>query len=137
MWFLDTNVFVYTFDARAPAKRKRARTLVKESLASGDGCVSSQVANEFTNLALRKFQVPLTSDECRAYFDNVLAPMCHVGWSPDLFRRALELHGRTQLSWYDALIVSAALEGGCETLYSEDLQDGQRFGDLIVRNPFA
>jgi predicted nucleic acid-binding protein len=83
--------------------------------------------------------VPLTSDECRAYFDTVLAPLCHVGWSPDLLRRALELHGRTRLSWYDALIVAAALEGGCETLYlySEDLQDGRQFGDVTVHNPFA
>lgn len=137
MWFLDTNVFVYTFDASAPAKRKRARTLVKQSLASGDGCISAQVASEFTNLAIRKFQVPLTSDECRAYFDDVLAPMCHVGWSPDLFRRALELQGRSQLSWYDALIVAAALEVGCETLYTEDLQHGQRFAQLTVQNPFA
>jgi predicted nucleic acid-binding protein len=137
MWFLDTNVFVYTFDASAPAKRNRARTLVKQSLATGKGCVSAQVANEFTNLALRKFQVPLTSDECRAYFDNVLSPMCHVGWSPALFRRALELQGRSRLSWYDALIVSAALEAGCDTLHSEDFQDSQRFGDLVVRNPFV
>jgi predicted nucleic acid-binding protein len=49
----------------------------------------------------------------------------------------LELHGRTQLSWYDALIVAAALEAGCETLYSEDLQDGRQFGDVTVHNPFA
>jgi predicted nucleic acid-binding protein len=137
MWFLDTNVFVYSFDSSAPAKRKRARSLVRESLESGEGCVSAQVANEFANLALRKFQVPLTSDECRAYFDTVLVPLCHVGWSPDLLRRALELHGRARISWYDALIVAAALEGGCETLYSEDLQDGRQFGEVTVQNPFA
>jgi predicted nucleic acid-binding protein len=137
VWFLDTNVFVYTFDSRARAKQQRARAMVKSALATGDGCISAQVVNEFTNLALRKFQVPLTADECRAYLDTVLVPLCHVAWSPDLVRRALELHDRNHLSWYDALIVAAALTAGCGTLYSEDLQNGQRFGDLTVRNPFA
>jgi predicted nucleic acid-binding protein len=137
VWFLDTNVFVYTFDSGTPNKRARALSLVRESLETGAGCVSAQVANEFINLALRKFQVPLTSDECQAYFDTVLAPLCHVGWSPDVLRRALRLHESAKISWYDALIVAAALEGGCDTLYSEDLQDGYRFGDLTIRNPFT
>jgi predicted nucleic acid-binding protein len=49
---------------------------------------------------------------------------------------ALRLHGDNQLSWYDALIVAAALQGGCEVLYSEDMQHGRRFGDLVIQNPF-
>lgn len=137
MWFLDTNVLVYTFDRSAPAKRKRAIELVKQSLVSGSGCVSAQVVNEFFNLALRKFEVPLTPQECQAYLETVLAPLCHVFWSPELVQRALALHDRYQISWYDSLIVAAALHGNCEILYSEDLQDGLRFADLIVRNPFS
>lgn len=136
MWFLDTNVFVYTFDATAPAKRARARDLVRDALAGREGCISSQVANEFANLALRKFRVPLSPDECRSYFDAVLEPLCLVAWSPDLLRRALELHGQARLSWYDALIVAAALAADCDTLYSEDLQHGQRFGRLTIKDPF-
>jgi predicted nucleic acid-binding protein len=56
--------------------------------------------------------------------------------SPGLFIRALDLARRDQLSWYDSLIVAAAIQGECEILYSEDLQHGRRFGDLVIQNPF-
>jgi predicted nucleic acid-binding protein len=49
---------------------------------------------------------------------------------------ALRLQGANQLAWYDSLIVAAAMQGGCKILYSEDLQHGRRFGDLVVENPF-
>lgn len=137
MWCLDTNVFVYTFDAGAPIKQERAKELVKQSLSSGAGCVSAQVVNEFVNVALRKFEVPLKPRECADYLEAVLAPLCQVFWSPRLAVRALDLHEGHQISWYDSLIVAAALEAGCETLYSEDLQSGRRFGDLLVSNPFS
>ena len=56
--FLDTNVFVYTFDARAPEKQQRARELVRSALETGKGAISWQVAQEFLNVALRKFEEP-------------------------------------------------------------------------------
>jgi predicted nucleic acid-binding protein len=56
--------------------------------------------------------------------------------SPNLYQRGLDLQSRYQLSFYDSLIVAAALEGGCKTLYSEDLQHGQRIDGLTIKNPF-
>jgi predicted nucleic acid-binding protein len=56
--------------------------------------------------------------------------------STELFLEALRLRTSNQLGWYDALIVAAAIQGGCEILYSEDLQHGRRFGDLMIQNPF-
>ncbi len=135
--FLDTNVLVYTFDQDNPHKRDQALLLVEHALQSGDGLISTQVVQEFCNLALRKFAVPLSAGECRAYLDEVLLPLCRVFPSEGLFREALVLCEQHQLSWYDSLIVAAARAAGCATLYTEDLQNGMRFGGLVVRNPFG
>jgi predicted nucleic acid-binding protein len=62
--------------------------------------------------------------------------MLTVSPSMDLISAALELHGRYQFSWYDALIVAAALEARCRVLYSEDLRDGMKIGELTIVNPF-
>lgn len=56
--------------------------------------------------------------------------------SSTLYERALELQGRYRFSFYDSLVVAAALESGCQKLYSEDLQHGQRVGNLTIENPF-
>ncbi|SRR6266536_886991 len=134
--FLDTNIFVYTFDLQAPKKARRAENLIAESLATGAGMISYQVAQEFVAAARKPFQTPMSFDQIERYWHTTLQPLLSVHSSPALFIRALDLARRDQLSWYDSLIVSAALQGGCKILYSEDLQHGRRFGDLIVQNPF-
>jgi predicted nucleic acid-binding protein len=136
-YFLDTNVFVYTFDASAPAKRKRAQTLVADALVDSAALISYQVVQEFINVATRKFEVPLTYAESRAYLTDVLNPLCEVYPTYELYLHALDVAAETKFGFYDALIVAAALEARCETLYSEDLQDGFRIQGLTVRNPFA
>ena len=92
---------------------------------------------EFFNLALRRFAQPMTVPEAEQYLSTVFRPLLVVQSSPSLMSEALHLTGRYRLSWYDALIVAAAMEAGCHTLYSEDLQDGQKFGELRIENPFA
>ena len=134
--FLDTNIFVYTFDLEAPAKAKRAEDLIAEALASGAGMISYQVAQEFVAAARKPFQTPMSFEQIERYWLTTLRPLLLVHSSPGLFIRALDLARRDQLSWYDALIVAAALQGGCKVLYSEDLQHGRRFGDLVVQDPF-
>ncbi len=134
--FLDTNILVYQFDDQQPAKRDRARALVRSSLERGDGICSTQVVNEFCNLALRRFAVPMTPAQCSMYLDAVLAPLCTVGWSQKLVRESLRIVERWKTSWYDSLIIAAASEGGASILYSEDLQHDMRFGDVRVQNPF-
>jgi len=134
--FLDTNIFVYTFDLEAPEKAKRAEDLIAEALASGAGMISYQVAQEFIAAARKPFQTPMTFEQIERYWLTTLRPLLLVHSSPGLFIRALDLARRDQLSWYDSLIVAAAIQGGCKILYSEDLQHGRRFGDLVVQNPF-
>jgi predicted nucleic acid-binding protein len=135
-FFLDTNVFVYSFDASAPAKARRARQLIGRAVVTGKGIVSYQVAQEFFNVALRRFAQPMAVAEAEQYLATVFRPLTVVHSSQTLFAEALRLNDRYRLSWYDALIVAAAIEGQCSLLYSEDLQHGQRFSDLQVENPF-
>ena len=135
-FFLDTNVFVYTFDDSAPAKRDRARDLVQIAL-DGNGVISWQVAQEFLNVALHRFERPLTSREAAEYLDEVLAPLCRVFPTPDVFRDALATHTETGFHYYDSLIVAGAIASGATTLYTEDLQSGRELRGVRIENPFA
>ncbi len=135
-FFLDTNIFVYTFDRRDRQKQARARGLVERALGTGDGVVSSQVVQEFLSVALRKFERPLSNEQALRYLREVLDPLCSVFPNISLYETALSLHRRWRFNFYDALIVAAALESNCKVLYSEDLQDGQEIESLTVSNPF-
>jgi predicted nucleic acid-binding protein len=135
--FLDTNIFVYTFDAREPAKQDRARQLVGQALSHQQGITSFQVIQEFLNVATRKFVQPLSHADCRDYLEHVLAPLCEVFASIELYRLALDTAERWHYAFYDSLIIAAAVQAGCRGLYSEDLQHGQRIGSLTITNPFV
>jgi predicted nucleic acid-binding protein len=135
-FFLDTNLFVYCFDRTAPAKARRAGELIHQAVTKRCGVVSYQVVQEFLNVALRRFTVPLAIPEAEQYLTVVLRPLLAVHSSSNLFSEALRLCDRHSLGWYDSLIVAAALECHCSILYSEDLQHGLRIGELRVENPF-
>lgn len=135
-FFLDTNIIVYTFDEKSSEKRDRARSLVAEALVESHGVVSYQVVQEFLNAALRKFSKPLTSADAERYLTVVLEPLCSVFASVDLFHQALDIAGRWRYPFYDSLVIAAAIQAGCSVLYSEDLQHGQKIGNLRIINPF-
>jgi predicted nucleic acid-binding protein len=135
-FFLDTNIFAYSFDTGATSKLRRAQQLILQGITTRKGVVSYQVVQEFFNLALRKFAQPMTAAEAEQYLHTVFRPLLAVQSSQALFSQAFRLKERHQLSWYDSLIVIAALESQCTVLYSEDMQHGQRFGELQIKNPF-
>ncbi len=137
LFFLDTNVFVYSFDTTSPDKQQVAQNLIQQSVATRRGIISSQVAQEFLNVALRKFARPMSVSEARQFLQLVLMPLCQHYPSTDFYDRALLLKDNTGYSFYDALIVTAAVEVGCRALFSEDLQDGHKIGDLTIINPFT
>jgi predicted nucleic acid-binding protein len=134
--FLDTSVFVYSFDRSAAAKAQRSTQLIRQAVATRKGMVSYQVGPEFFNVALRRFAPSMTVPEAEQYLGSVFRPLLLVQSSQALYSEALRLKDKHRLSWYDSLIVAAALEARCGVLYSEDLQHGQRFGDLQVENPY-
>src|ERR1700722_16013179 len=113
--FLDTNVFVYSFDTAEPLRALRAEKLVTESVTSGLGVISYQIVQEFMNVSLRNFKATMTVLELERYFFKILLPMMRVPSSTELFLEALRLRATNQLAWYDSLIVAAAIQGGCKT----------------------
>lgn len=135
-FFLDTNIFVYSFDRSSPSKARRGTQLIREAVDTRKGTVSYQVVQEFFNVALRRFAQPMTVGEAEQYLATVFRPLLTVQSSQALYSEALRLTGKHRVSWYDALIVAAATEAGCARLYSEDMQSGQRFGDLRIEDPF-
>lgn len=135
-FFLDTNVFVYSLDKSSPEKQQRATQLVREAIASSKGIVSYQVVQEFFSVALRGFVEVMSIAEAEHYLTAIFRPMLAVQSSPALIADGLRLHHRYQLSWYDSLIVAAALESRCSVLYSEDMQQGLKVGELRIENPF-
>jgi predicted nucleic acid-binding protein len=136
-FFLDTNIFVYTFDDGDLGKRDRARTLVAEALSESRGIISYQVIQEFLNAALRKFAKPLTAADAERYLKVVLEPLCAVFAGFDLYHQAIDITERWKYSFYDSLIIASAHQAGCSVLYSEDLQHGQKIGNLRILNPFV
>ncbi|MFI5103101.1 MAG: PIN domain-containing protein [Terriglobales bacterium] len=134
--FLDTNIIVYAFGQSFPEKAKIAQRLITDGAADKRAIISYQVVQEFINVALRGFRLAIVRSDLESFVLTVLFPMMAISSSPALVIEALRLQGGNQLSWYDALIVAAALQGGCKVLYSEDLQHGRRFGDLVIQNPF-
>ena len=136
-FFLDTNIFAYAFDVKAPAKARRASQLIRQAADTGKGIVSYQVVQEFFNVAFRRFQHPMNAAEAEQYLITVFRPLLAIHSSSALYVEALRLAGQYRLSWYDCLIVAAALQGECSVLYSEDLQHGQKIGDLRIEDPFV
>jgi predicted nucleic acid-binding protein len=135
-YFIDTNVLIYSFDTQSPAKREIAQNLIAAALEKGTGVISYQVIQEFLNAATRKFAVPLKLKDAKRFLDTVLEPLCEVFSSAELYHQALEIADEWRFSFYDSLIVAAALEAECKALYSEDMQDNQTIRGLTIRNPF-
>jgi len=132
--FFDTNILLYAFHLRDPARRSVASQLVERAVEVGALCLSVQVLQEFWVNAQRKIALP--TDEAFAHIRRLSSGLVHCPHPEDVLA-AIELHGNRTISFWDALIVRSAQQMGCATLWSEDLSHGQRFGGVTVRNPFA
>lgn len=208
-FFLDTDVFIMSFDRRQRRSCADAQELISTALTTGLGIVSSQVIEEFTSAALNRFHVPLTHPDCRLYLEEVMVPLWRITPTADLYRRALDIRERLQqehrrqvptmglrtasegtlpaasaraaaaqggagsaetvagsaparaglvpaagagsaagarsaagaptagLCFRDCLIIAAALETGCGTLFSQRLPHWQRLDSLLIVHPFS
>jgi predicted nucleic acid-binding protein len=129
--FFDTNVLIYAVAENDP------RNTRAEKLLSSGGILSVQILNEFVSVARRKIQMPWKEvDEALKIF-QVLCPS-PLPITVEMHEAALKIAQTHGYSIYDALVVTAALEAGCSTLYSEDLQEGQTIGGQVtIKNPFV
>ena len=126
--FFDTNVLVYS--ATSDPKQQQAADCLRRG-----GIASVQVLNEFVHVARRKLrhdwpQIEFALALFRASLDEIISVTMKTHTDAVALARD---HG---LAFYDALIVAAAIESGCDTLYSEDMQHGRAFGGLTIVNPF-
>jgi predicted nucleic acid-binding protein len=134
--FVDTNVFVYLFDAQDPVRRQRARDVIAGLARDKALVLSSQVLSELYVTVTRKLAEPLpTAMALRALADLAVFPVVAVDAA--LVQRAASRSAREPLSHWDALIVEAAIEAGADTVYSEDLQAGSGYRGVTVVDPFA
>ncbi len=135
-YFLDTNILIYSFDKSEKKKQKTSIKLISSALENNLGVISFQVIQEFLNVALRKFEMPVTVKDARSYLHNVLLPLCEIFPSIPFYEKSLTIREDTGFSFYDSMIVTAALESGCTVLYTEDLQHERVVRDLTIKNPF-
>ena len=135
--FIDTNIFIYAQDNSDETKTKISQELIIKLLVEKQGFISTQVIQEFCNVFLKKAEKPLTPDDIAEIIDELLGPLLNHTPDGSFYRRAINTYSKHSLSFYDALIVQAAIDLKCELLYSEDMQNGARYSGVTIVNPFV
>jgi predicted nucleic acid-binding protein len=130
---LDTNILVYAVDAREGRKRELAAHII--AAAAGLDCpLALQVVGEFYAAATAKLKLDAKAAAARA--SQLLTGFDTFGYSVYAVRAALEEASKSRFSYWDGVLLAAAAEAGCTTIFSEDMADGARFGSIAVANPF-
>ena len=132
--FIDTNILVYADSDDEPAKQQVAALLIAFVITTRSGVISTQVLNEYTNVALRKLGLSHNRlrEQLRFYQQFEIVTV-----TPEITHAAVDLHQTRSISFYDALIVATAQIAGCARVYSEDINTGEMIGGVRVVNPFA
>ena len=129
--FIDTNILVYALDQHDPDKNKKSRSCLRHLSQTSGGVISTQVMQEFYVTATKKLQVDalIAKEILRSFaqFEVVLI-------SPEIIDRAVDCQVLNKISFWDALVVSAAQSACCEVLWTEDLNPGQIIQDVRIEN---
>jgi predicted nucleic acid-binding protein len=128
--FFDTTILIYSISATD------ARAAVAEEILAAGGHISVQVLNEFAAVTRRKLK--MSWKEISESLDSIRS-LCEPAapLTVTIHDAALKIAAEHGYHIYDALILASALDAGCDTLYSEDMQDGQKIGPITIRNPFT
>jgi predicted nucleic acid-binding protein len=133
--FIDTNVLIYAHDVDAGAKHQTAKAVLRDLWSERTGLLSVQVLQEFYVSVTRKISSPLPKDLAR------LVVSSYVIWcaetSPAEIASAFRIGDESRIGFWDALIVSSALNNGATRILSEDLNAGQRIAGILIENPFV
>jgi predicted nucleic acid-binding protein len=133
--FFDTNVLVYSDDNGAPEKREQALRLIANGMQHKNAAISLQILQEYFVTVTRKLGV--TPQIAQRKVENFVQSLVLVRVTEREVISAIELHRLDGISFWDALVVSAARLVDARTLYSEDLHPGRKWGGLSVVNPFS
>lgn len=134
--FYDTNVFLYAAMRGLPPRDRYKRPIAQKLLKADDYGVSAQVLAEFYGNIVKKGPAPFSHDEALEWVGLIGSKPCIVIDS-DLVTDGGLLAKRYKITYWDGAIIAAAHLLGADTLYTEDLNDGQRYGDVTARNPFT
>ena len=132
--FIKTNVLVYAEASDVPDKQQAALALLKRLYEAGDGVLSTQVLQEYCNVAIKKLKLPAA--HIRAQLD-LYEQFEIVQVTPAIIRAGLDLHQTRSVAFYDALIIACAQTAGCNVLFSEDLNTGEVIAGVRLVNPFV
>jgi predicted nucleic acid-binding protein len=132
--FIDTNILVYAEASDAPAKQAVALALLKQLYEDATGVLSTQILQEYCNVALRKLK--LSPQHIRAQLD-LYEQFEIVQVTPAVIRVGLDLHQTRSFAFYDAIVLASAQIAGCSVLLSEDMNAGEIASDVRILNPFA
>ncbi|MBI5178469.1 MAG: PIN domain-containing protein [Nitrospinae bacterium] len=133
--FVDTNIIVYAYDPSAGEKHLKAAEVMSGLWESGNGVVSIQVLQEFFVTATRKMGKPMDAKTAKTIVGDLLKWKT-VTPSGETLLDAIDICGKHQCSFWDAMIISSALEGGAEKILTEDFTHGQKIRGLQLENPF-
>jgi predicted nucleic acid-binding protein len=132
--FIDTNILIYAESNDRPEKQRIALTLLKQLYAEACGVISTQVMQEYCNIAIKKLKLP--SQHVRAQL-ALFEQFEVLQVTPAIIHAGLDLQQTRSLAFYDAIIVASAQTAGCAMLLSEDLNAGEAIGGVRIVNPFT
>ena len=134
--FVDANILVYAFDTSAGKKHALAGQLLARCWESGVGCLSVQVLQEFFVTVTKKVAHPLSLDEAAERVRELAMWKVFAPTASDVLG-AIALQKQSKLNFWDAMVLQAAAESGCDVLWTEDLNDGQLIRGVRIRDPFS
>jgi predicted nucleic acid-binding protein len=133
--FIDTNILIYAYDLSQGVKHDKALALIESLWEAGNGCLSTQVLQEFYVNITRKSAKPRSPDQAAQIIRDFSNWHIHRPGAEDILA-AIELHQRYNISFWDAMILRSAMQSNCQTVWSEDLSHGQEYDATKVINPF-
>ena len=132
--FIDTNVLVYAQASDVPGKQRAALDLLKELYEQGLGVLSTQVLQEYCNVALKKLK--LSEHDVRSQLD-LYEQFEVVQVTPTIIRAALDVRQTRSVSFFDAMVLASAHAAGCSVLWTEDINAGEEVNGVRISNPFT
>jgi len=133
--FFDTNIFAYAFDRSNPEKKEKARALISQWMPSGNMVISTQVLQELFAVLTRKLKPGLSTSEAEEVLKSLL-PLEIKIIDPEMIFQAIQILKEHNISFWDALIISAAVSSRCKVVFTEDLNPGQIIAGVRIENPF-
>lgn len=134
-YFVDTNIIVYSKDATEPEKQPVAAQWMERLWTERSGKISTQVLNEYYVTVTRKLDPGMPPRKAWRYVEALFV------WQPvaldiNVLKKARIIEKRYGVSWWDALIIGAAIVSQCSIILSEDMQDGMKYDRVVIQNPF-